>query len=106
MKISKYVLPSLVIGASLVVGASDVLSTHMELLTPIREKGGQVREMITMGFGILASIALIIQVARGCTASDPNKKTAMFMSAGWIAVGCVCIYNFPKVLSLVGVELG
>jgi hypothetical protein len=106
MKFSKYVLPSLVIGASLVVGASDVLSTHMELLTPIREKGGQVRELITKGFAIFGGVSVCVQIARGCYTDHREKKIEMFKSAAWIAVGAAALSQMPNVFSLLGINLG
>ena len=92
------------VGLALTLGATDC-SAIQEIMEPFRAKGSEVTNMIKMGFGIIAGVVISVQIFRGVTSKDPQKKQEMFMSAAWIAGGAVALAQLPAVLNFIGIDI-
>jgi len=92
------------IGLALSLGATDCFAIQ-EIMEPFRAKGGEVTNMIKMGFRIIAGVVISVQILRGVMSKDQQKKQDMFMSAAWIAGGAVALDQLPAVLNFIGIDI-
>jgi len=92
------------IGLALTLGATDCFAIQ-EIIEPFKAKGTQVTGMIKVGFGIVAGVVISVQIFRGVTSKDPQKKQEMFMSAAWIAGGAVALAQLPAILRFLDIDI-